>query len=185
MVKKAAPVFGVFLFFVPMVCLAAKTVLPDACGDPKVNFDVKTEKDQPAPAPPEPGKAQIVFIQTSKKMFNCGMGDAFSFGKLGCNAGARYGVDGAWAGATKGNSYFTLSVEPGVHHLCAVLGKEIDAESLTVEAGKVYYYQAKYDLEYKGKDNPTEKSVEYSILDEDAGKFRVKASELAVAKPKK
>lgn len=38
------------------------TTLPDACGDDKVQFDVKTAKNQPSPAPPAAGKAQIVFI---------------------------------------------------------------------------------------------------------------------------
>ena len=28
------------------------TILPGACGDDKVTFDVRTQKDQPAPAAP-------------------------------------------------------------------------------------------------------------------------------------
>ena len=50
-------------------------------------------------------------------------------------------------GATKDNSYVVISLNPGAHHLCAVRGKEVDAEPLTVEAGKAYYYQVAYNAE--------------------------------------
>jgi hypothetical protein len=49
---------------VPAVQASAKTILPDSCGDDSVKFDVKTEKDQPAPVLPAEGKAQIVFVGT-------------------------------------------------------------------------------------------------------------------------
>ena len=82
-------------------------MLPDACGDDSVKFDVKTEKGQPAPAPPPAGKAQIVFIQNFEKPSNTWMSPTI-----------RVGMDGAWVGANQSNSYFTLTVDPGVHHLC-------------------------------------------------------------------
>jgi hypothetical protein len=114
--------------------------LPDACGSDKVKFDISLQKNPLAPSAPDPGKGQIIFIEASKKPRAMGcMGN--------CNNFTRYGVDGAWVGATKDNSYFTLSVEPGEHHLCAVLGKDVDAEALTVEAGKVYYFQVSYNAE--------------------------------------
>ncbi|MGA9068957.1 MAG: hypothetical protein WB424_01805, partial [Terracidiphilus sp.] len=43
---------------------SAKTILPDACGDDSIKFEVSTQKDQPPPAPPAAGKAQIVLIET-------------------------------------------------------------------------------------------------------------------------
>ena len=29
-----------------------------------------------------------------------------------------FGIDGAWTGASHGNSYFSVSVDPGVRHVC-------------------------------------------------------------------
>jgi hypothetical protein len=89
-----------------------------------------------------------------------------------------------------GNSYFAISLEPGVHHLCAVLGKKVDAEPLTVAAGKTYYFQVAYRAEgtqYGTSEHPNYQvieNVEFSMLDEDNGKYRVKASALSIAIPK-
>ena len=46
----------------------AKTVLPDACGEDKVKFEVTTQKNQPVPAGPDAGKAQIIFVETVDKI---------------------------------------------------------------------------------------------------------------------
>ena len=51
--------------FSSFLCFAswARAVnLPESCGDDKVKFDVKTESNRPAPAPPTGGMAQIVLI---------------------------------------------------------------------------------------------------------------------------
>jgi hypothetical protein len=158
--------------------------LPDACGNDKVKFDITLQKNPPAPSTPDPGKGQIIFIEASKKPPAMGcMGN--------CNNFTRYGVDGAWVGATKDNSYFTISVDPGEHNLCAVLGKDVDAEALTVEAGKVYYFQVNYNAEgtqygTAGKPNyQIKKNVEFSLLKDDEGKYRVKVSDLSTAIPRK
>lgn len=170
----------------------AKTILPDSCGDDSVKFDVKSEKDQPPPAGPTAGKAQIIFIENSP---NDG------------TPTVRFGMDGAWVGANKGNSYFTLLVDPGVHHLCISwqtaqkrLKKSIDVASFTAEAGKIYYYAAEIST-FGGSMGevvpmtPTatggmtaahtvggrapDISFGLAVLDEDMGKFRVKAEKLA------
>jgi hypothetical protein len=157
--------------------------LPDACGSDKVKFDITLQKNPPAPSAPDPGKGQIIFIEASKKPPAMGcMGN--------CNNFTRYGVDGAWVGATKDNSDFTLSLDPGEHHLCAVLGKDVDAEALTVEAGKIYYFQVSYNAEgtqygTAGKPNyQIKKNVDFSLLKEDEGKYRVKVSDLSTAIPR-
>ena len=93
-------------------------------------------------------------------------------------------------GATKDNSYFALSLDPGVHHLCAVRGKEIYAEALTVEAGKAYYFQLNYNAEgtqYGDAQHPNyqvKTNVDFSVLTEDKGKYLVKVSDLSIATPK-
>ena len=163
------------------------TVLPDACGDEKVSFDIQLQKNTPSPVIPEAGKAQVIFIEKSEKPPTLG---CLSAG-VSCNDVTRFGVDGVWVGATKGNSYLTITIEPGVHHLCAVVGKEVHAEPLTVEADHAYYFQVEYKAEgrqfgtAKDPNYQVEKNVRFSMLNEDEGKFRVKASALSVATPKK
>ena len=100
-------------------------------------------------------------------------------GCLDCRTEARFGVDGAWVGATKDNSYVVISLNPGVHHLCAVRGKEVDAQPLTVEAGKTYYYQVEYKAEgtqYGTPEQPNyqvKKNVSFAMLNEDEGQYLV------------
>jgi hypothetical protein len=83
------------------------------CGDPKIKFDVKT-RNSGSVAKPDPGKATVYFIEDDKN-FN-------SIPK----PTTRLGIDGEWAGATHGNSYFSVSVNPGVHHLCASVVRQAD-----------------------------------------------------------
>ena len=149
-----------------------------------------TQKGQPAPAAPAPGKAQIVFIE---EMDNAD-------GKcLHCDATTRFGMDGAWVGANHGNSYFTLAADPGEHHLCvdwqSVFGRlkqKIGLASFTAEPGRVYYFQAKVTVKEISKEYTETVDCEaawspntggrttgskYSILrsEDDTGKYRVKA----------
>lgn len=184
------------------VCAHAKTILPDACGDDGARFDVKTEEGQPAPAPPPAGKAQIVFIDDDAVKTS-----GFSFTTF------RYGMDGAWVGANKGNSYFALNVDPGVHHLCmspqTVVAKgrmTVGIMAITVEANKVYYVDAQLSVVGGARGayipptagpnggltpgrsvggSPGVPSIDFVQLDEDTGKYRVKAWKLSTWKANK
>jgi hypothetical protein len=176
---------------VPAVCARAKTILPDACGDDKVTFEVKPKKDQPAPAPPAAGKAQIIFVEDQNSRYYLGF------------LTVRYGVDGAWVGANNGNSYFALTVDPGLHHLC-VSGQDdkhmVEAVSFTAEPDKVYYFAAQIAVTGGGGGgfvspatgpgvtnggggfvggSRQNKAFSFSQLSEDEGKYRVKAWKLA------
>jgi hypothetical protein len=180
---------GAFLFLVPLtIAIQARgTSLPDSCGDDKVQFDVQTEKHPPAPVPPQEGKAQIVFIETMDKNLGC----------WSCGAPtSRYGLDGSWVGASQGNSYFTLDVAPGEHHLCmdwqsafGRLRQKIGMAEFTAEAGKTYYFEAKVKLkEYSGGENSAgdiDRDLNFVQVSDDEGKFRLKASALAAAKERK
>jgi hypothetical protein len=59
---------AVFLLssFAPVGAMSA-TVLPDACGNEKVGFDIQLQKNTPAPPTPEAGKAHVIFIERSEK----------------------------------------------------------------------------------------------------------------------
>jgi hypothetical protein len=161
-----------FLLLCVSVVLAAQAralPLPDACGNDKIQFEVKTQKNQPAPAPPAHGMAQIAFVEKESQP-----------GLPLTHATVRFGMDGVWVGADKGNSYFVLDVTTGTHHLCASWQgtKTFELTPFTAEAGKVYYFAAQVTLE-----SQIFGPFVFSQLNDDEGKYRVKASKLSIAKP--
>ncbi len=177
--KQAMAVFLFCMMFVMGSQLRAAR-LHDACGDDHAHFDVKTEKHAPDPAPPEAGKARIVFV-----------GRIEAPGCLGCDEFApRIGVDGSWVGATRGNSYFVLDVAPGAHNVCADW-KSVSAAprrnwgvaSFTAEAGQTYFFETKIEPTGQGPSDPsgirTHWVLELKQLDDDKGWDRVKSSDLA------
>ncbi len=150
----------------------SKAILPDGCGDDSVQFDAKQEKDNPVFTGPAEGKALIVFVETMP-------------GEMKMQTTARFGVDGAWVGATKGDSYFTLSVAPGEHTVCASM-QSVQSQlkksfthvaSLTAEPGKVYYFEAQITI-------VPLPSLEFSQLSDAEGKYRLKAWKFGTSKPK-
>ncbi|HEX2776625.1 MAG TPA: hypothetical protein VHN10_08305 [Candidatus Acidoferrales bacterium] len=170
------PTFRAFLLCVSLVWAGQvwANTLPDACGDDKVKFDVTTAEAEAAPSAPAEGKAQIIFIETENQRVS-----------LAGDATIRFGMDGAWVGANNGNSYFALTVDPGVHHLCASwqsslgsLKKNIDLTSFTAEAGQVYYFAA---VVVVGRDIVT---LGLTPMNEDEGKYRLTTSKLTTSKPK-
>lgn len=135
---KAIPVL--LLFAAPAFAqdAAGTAVAPGGCGPDTAKFEVKTEKQHPL-GQPEAGKALVYFIE-----------DDTEFGSHP-KPTTRIGVDGAWVGATHGDSYFSFTVDPGEHHLCAswqtavviFRGHPTAAAHLTAEAGGVYFFRVK------------------------------------------
>jgi len=135
---KAIPV--ILLFAAPAFAqdAAGTAAAPGGCGPDNAKFEVKTAKQHPL-SQPEAGKALVYFIEDDKE--------------FGSNPKptTRAGVDGAWVGATHGNSYFSFTVDPGEHHLCAswqtavviFQGHPTAAAHLTAEAGGVYFFRVK------------------------------------------
>lgn len=164
---------------IALAAQAGATVLPDACGNDKIKFNVSTKKGQPAPAPPPAGKAQIVFVENENQMIGTMM-----------YATIRFGIDGAWAGANHNNSYFAVNIEPGEHHVCAswqsslsMIRKYIGVASITAEAGKIYYFAGNVKVTPVG-DNTSNFDFDLTQLSDDEGRYRVKAWRLATSKPK-
>ena len=61
-----------------------------------------------------------------------------------------FGVDGQWVGAVNGGRYFFVAVEPGEHHICAMLqsflterGPRVSVYSLKAEPGGSYYFRTR------------------------------------------
>jgi hypothetical protein len=161
-------------------CVAAgtlhATVLPDACGEEKGDFRVSEQKDATPPGEPEAGKAQVIFANVADRNTD--------------RLTIRVGMDGSWVGATKGHSYFAVTVAPGVHHLCTnyqgamgQLKEVVGLTSFTAEAGKTYYFAI--NAVTSGAYGNMHKTIEFAVLSEDEGKFRVKAGPMSVFELKK
>ncbi len=112
-----------------------------ACGavDTKLNADVA----QPTTMiTPETGKALVYLIQRDDQT------NALCLGRKCGGADVRIGMDGAWVGETKGNSFVALSVVPGQHHLCVnwqshfkkVSHHEAYLQPLSVDSGQTSYF---------------------------------------------
>jgi len=142
-----------------------------ACGPKSANFDVKMDESQHALAQPEPGKALVYFIQ-DLGLVSC----------LGHCGTTRIGLDGTWVGANQHNSYFSVSVEPGEHHVCASpQGRFVPTMTssyaavrsafahFTAEAGKVYYFRVRRF----GFGGQYQELFDLDAIDSDQGKYLI------------
>ena len=85
---------------------SAITAAEAACGPKDVQFDAQPASIQPL-TQPETGKSLVYVVEVFEKA-----GNQMSRPTL------RVGLDGKWVGGAKGDSYLSLSVDPGEHHLC-------------------------------------------------------------------
>lgn len=143
---------------------------PAACGPTKVIFNVKLDESQHALAQPEPGKALVYFIQEKGA-------DTFA-------VTTPIGLDGAWVGANKNNSYFATSVQPGEHHVCASVqsfrGHPVGLVHFTAEAGIIYYFSAR--VIFGEATNPY---LFLGAVDSDQAKYLIASDPLSISNPKK
>jgi hypothetical protein len=89
-------------------------------------------------------------------------------------------LDGAWVGANKNNSYFSVSVQPGEHHMCSILrsewlGHPVEFAHFTAEAGKVYYFRARYTAGF----------LFIEAVDNDEARYLIDTYPQSVSQPKK
>lgn len=148
-----------------------------ACGSTNANFTVKTQAVTSILVQPPPGKALVYVIEA---MDNEGL---FATTKV------TFGLDGNWIGATNANTHINFTVDPGVHHLCAVYQgalKNMDGDGHTLllhldaQAGHVYY------IRYHGllfHDSPGLAFLE--PVDEDEGLYLASGTDSAVSTLKK
>ena len=150
------------------------------CGPASVDFDVKTDpKQHPAPRPDQ-GRALVYFLQVETQ-------DGGTIRKGWVTT--RAGIDGNWAGANHGRSYFFVPVEPGEHAACADWQSRIKTYSsqnaalnFTAEAGKAYYIRATI-LEITAHQNTPGMKLE--LIDDAEGQLLISSSALSTAHPKK
>lgn len=150
-----------------------------ACGSEQTNFDVKLDDAQHTLSPPEAGKARVYLVQDLGWM-SC----------LGSCLTTKLAIDGAWIGVTKNNSYVTVSVDPGEHHLCAspqmtpLLDKSKHASIVfalahfTAEADKVYYFRV------RPVESQMQRTFSLDPIDSDEGAYLVENYPLSISHPK-
>jgi hypothetical protein len=150
-----------------------------ACGPKEAQFDTKTAKGE-ALAQPDAGKSLVYVVEVFDKVV----------GELS-RPTLRVGLDGKWAGADKGNSYLSFSVDPGEHHLCANwqsrlkrLSKEAAFTSFTADAGQVYYFRARI-TEHGGSTGASNFSLDLEPVNGDEGKYLVASSAFSASQLKK
>lgn len=125
---------------------------------------MKLDESNHALALPEPGKARVYFIQHVGRV-SC----------LGACFKTKIGVNGTWVGADQDNSYFSISVEPGEHHMCAATGPLIALTHFTAEAGKVYYFRI--------RDFDTGQGIlDFDSIDSDQAKYLIASYPLSVSR---
>jgi hypothetical protein len=150
--------------------------LAAACGPKSISFNAKPDESQHTQAQPEPGKALVYFIQD--------IGEVNCFG--GCIT-TKIGLDGTWVGAHQSNSYFSVSVEPGEHHVCANpqshvgwISRKVALAHFTAEAGKVYYFRTRGFMGGSGD----QLLFDLDPVDSDQAKYLIASYPLSVSQPK-
>jgi hypothetical protein len=148
--------------------------LAAACGPRSTSFNVKRDESQHSHAQPEAGKALVYFVQ--------------DIGEVNCLGGCmttRMGLDGAWVGANQHNSYFSVSVEPGEHHVCANpqshvgwVSRMVALAHFTAEAGKVYYFRTRSFM------GGNQMLFDLDPVDSDQAKYFISSYPLSVSHPK-
>ncbi len=166
-------ILAVLVFSLPLFAQNENAVAAKACGDFKAKLSVELDHSQHAVAPPDAGKARIYFLH-----------DAGIVSTLGY-PNVMMGADGQWVGANKKDTYFSILVEPGMHHLCAVYrftpyasGRDVELASLTAEAGKVYFYRTRVIAYGAGPDY-----LDFMPVDREEGEYLISSYSLATAHP--
>lgn len=150
----------------------------NACDNTAAKFDVKPSTAA-SPSLPEAGKALVIFIEkdlTTRTLIT---------------PSTLVGVDGRWIGATHGNSNFFFSVDPGIHHVCALTkfggvgGEGVALMHFTAEAGGVYYLEGRNTR--VGSSGLSHDLVDVSLfrIDVDEGKFLSANTTLVTSQRKK
>jgi hypothetical protein len=147
------------------------------CGIKDVIFEVKLDVTRHTPAQPDSGKALMYFIQDD------GLWGDHQHYVL------KIALDGAWVGAYKNNSHFTVQVGPGEHHVCAEVqsnypvGNLISLAHFTAEPGKTYYFRTRFLSGINGFNGPP--YVELAPFDSDEAKYLISFYPLSISSAKK
>src|SRR5580658_6238055 len=114
------------------------------CGPDKIAFEVKIDKKQHPTGQAEPGMALVYIFDDEKRDPHLAYLSDVT---------VKIGVDGAWMGATRYQSYFFFPVSAGDHRLCAGWQSKLQrnekirtAATFSADAGKTQYFRVVSDL---------------------------------------
>jgi len=143
-----------------------------ACGPDNINFSVQLDSSQHTLAEPEPGKARVYFLHEAGTSITVWYPTV------------KVAMDGAWVGANHGNSYFSVSVDPGEHHICVTLQSSLVAPRMELAhfaaaAGGVYFYRTRLVV------SRSVELLQLEPIDSDQGQYLADYFSLATAKTKK
>jgi Protein of unknown function (DUF2846) len=149
-----------------------------ACGPKSTSFTVTQDDATHPAAQPAAGQALVYFIKDD--------------GPLGDNQHytLRIGLDGGWVGAYKQNSYFTLSVQPGEHHVCASVqsntstGLILSLAHFSAEPGQTYYFRTRFIAGINTL-YPAAPHLDITQPDSDEAKYLLASYPLSVFRAKK
>jgi len=150
-----------------------------ACGPLNVDFDAEASSSR-AVAQPQAGKAIVYVVEDFRK----------APGELG-NPTIRVGLDGAWMGAMRANSYLFFLVDPGEHHLCTSWQSRLKRLSrlaafahFATQPGETYYFRARITYSTYGH-GTANMNLDLDRLDPDEGQFLVTTFRLSDSHPRK
>ena len=145
---------------------AAVSAAEAGCGPQDARFEVKADELHHPAFSPEDGKALIYVVADG-------------------HLTSIFGVDGKWVGAVNGGRYFFVPIEPGEHHLCAMLqsflsqrGPRVSVHSLKAERGGTYYFRTRMVGISTGF------VLQLDQLDSDEGRWFVAWSKFSTSHPK-
>jgi hypothetical protein len=141
---------------------AALTAAEAACGPRDIGFKIVADKSQHPTPVPENGKALIYVVQKD-------------------DATTRVAANGTWLGAIRRRTYFSASIDPGEHHLCAIgrigVWSHVSVRELNARPGETYYFVTEY-----GELVPDLFTLH--PVDADQGKWLVAWAHLSAFRPK-
>lgn len=144
-----------------------------ACGRHQAWFSVKVEKRQQNLDSPDKGMARVYFLQDTGGLYSPLWSGTWI---------TKIGVDGRWVGANENNSYFSVSVDPGLHDLCvnaqshtAELARVTELRQFTAEPGRTYFFRVR-DLLWKIP------MLIVEPIDQDQAEYMMAISPVAISK---
>jgi hypothetical protein len=146
--------------------VAGPGTLASACGVNNTKFKMKPDTLSAGTITPPAGKALIYVIELMP-------GGNF------LTTHVKVGADGNWLAQLSGQTFISVAVEPGVHHLCAQYEGSVAASGLgstvlhrlDAEAGQTYY------LLYRGVITKDAGEVGFfNLVDEDEGRYALQSA---------
>jgi Protein of unknown function (DUF2846) len=144
-----------------------------ACGKMNYKFKVKLDDSKHALTAPDQGKARVYFFD------DVGADITHTDITLG-QPTVHVAMDGKPMGANRGNSYFSISVDPGEHHLCTTqqflfVGEYIQLAHFTAEADKTYFFRTRLYTDGKTV------MLDLMPIDSDQGQFLVESWPMSIS----